>query len=191
MSRDQEVLESAVRYLREEVAPRAQEIDHDTEALRRALGGLCDRGLMALRRPEAYGGPGVSEGTFRRFQQEVARVSGALAFLQTQHQGAVGMIASSENTALKDEYLPRVANGERLVGVGFSQLRRAGPPVMRAEEAGGGYVLDGHVPWVTGWSLYPEFLVGASLPDGRALFAVVPLSPLPLRCAQGEGAPLL
>jgi alkylation response protein AidB-like acyl-CoA dehydrogenase len=62
-----------------------------------------------------------------------------------------------------------------LVGIGFSQLRRGGPPIMRAEEAAGGYVLNGQVPWVTGWSFYPEFLVGATLPDGRALFAVAPL----------------
>src|SRR5262249_49662133 len=81
----------------------------------------------------------------------------------------------SENEALKGDYLPKMGNGERLVGIGFSQLRRPGPPIMRAEEAPGGYVLTGHVPWVTGWSFYPEFLIGATLPDGRALFAVAPL----------------
>jgi alkylation response protein AidB-like acyl-CoA dehydrogenase len=181
MPRDEQVLEVAETYLRERVAPRAEEIDSDVSALREALDGLCRLELMALRRPEAYGGPGVSEETFRRFQEEVARRSGTLAFLQTQHQSAASMIARSDNEELKSEYLPAMGDGGRLVGIGFSQLRRSGPPVMRATPLEtGGYRLEGSVPWVTGWSLYPEFLLGATLPDGRALFAVLPLPTQPI-----------
>jgi alkylation response protein AidB-like acyl-CoA dehydrogenase len=169
------ILEVAVDYLQKEVAPKAQEIDRDPAALRKALQGLCDLNLMALKCPKEYGGPGISEEDFRRFQEECSRASGALAFLQTQHQSATGLIAKSKNEALKAEYLPRMGNGEKLVGIGFSQLRRGGPPIMRAEETQGGYVLNGHVPWVTGWDYYPEFVVGATLPDGQALFAIAPL----------------
>ena len=46
---------------------------------------------------------------------------------------------------------------------------------MKAESCDGGYLLNGHVPWITGWSFYPEFLIGATLPDGQAVFGVVPL----------------
>jgi alkylation response protein AidB-like acyl-CoA dehydrogenase len=86
------------------------------------------------------------------------------------------MIARSENEALKQEYLPQMADGGKLVGIGFSQLRRGGPPIMRAEPAEGGYKLVGNVPWATGWDFYPEVLMGATLPDGDSLFAVVPLT---------------
>jgi alkylation response protein AidB-like acyl-CoA dehydrogenase len=171
----EQALQSALDYLREEVRPAAQQIDRESEALQKALQGLCDRELMALKRPAEYGGPGMSEPLFRQFQEEVARTSGALAFLQTQHQSAVGMIASSGNEALRDEYLPQMGNGEKLVGIGFSQLRRSGPPMMRAERVDDGYILDGMVPWVTGWSYFPEFLIGAALPDGHAVFGIVPL----------------
>lgn len=171
----EDVLRGAVEYLRTEVAPKARAIETDPEALKAALQGLCDRNLMALKRPAAFGGPAVSEEQFRHFQEECARASGALAFLQTQHQSASGIIARSQNDSLRDEYLPKMANGERLMGIGFSQLRRSGPPIMRAEETRGGYVLNGTVPWVTGWNYYPEFLIGATLPIGEALFGVVPL----------------
>jgi len=170
------ILEQAIQFLHAEVRPRAQDIDRDPRALHQALNDLCARDMMALRRPEQYGGPEISEDDFRIFQQEVARTSGALAFLQTQHQSAVSMISKSDNEALKAEYLPRMGNGQRLVGIGFSQLRRPGPPAMRAEACDGGYLLNGHVPWITGWSFYEEFLIGATLPDGRAVFAVVPLT---------------
>jgi alkylation response protein AidB-like acyl-CoA dehydrogenase len=171
----QSALEIAIDYLQSEVAPKAQEIDGDPNALRVALKGLCDRNLMALKRSEEFGGPAVKEEDFRRFQEECARASGSLAFLQTQHQSAVSMISRSQNDALKAEYLPKMGNGEKLVGIGFSQLRRGGPPIMRAEKAKGGWILNGNVPWVTGWDYYPEFLVGATLPDGSALFGIVPL----------------
>lgn len=169
------ILDAATDYLQKEVAPKAQEIDRDPDALRRALQGLCDRNLMALKCPKEYRGPAISEEDFRKFQEECARASGALAFLQTQHQSATGLIARSDNDALKAEYLPKMGNGEKLVGIGFSQLRRGGPPIMRAEETQGGYILNGHIPWVTGWDYYPEFIAGATLPDGQALFAIVPL----------------
>jgi len=176
MAHDEELLGVAEKFLREEVAPNSAEMDLHPESLRHALTGLCSRELMALRRPAEYGGPAVAEPTFRRFQEQVARYSGALAFLQTQHQSAVSMLARSDNEQLKDAYLPKMANGEKLVGIGFSQLRRKGDPIMKAEPLDGGYVLDGQVPWITGWSFYPEFLVGATLPNGEAVFGILPLS---------------
>lgn len=176
MNDHQAILERATSFLRDEVFPHSNEIDHDPEALRRALLGLCDRNLMALRRPPEFGGPGLPEPLFREFQETVARYSGALAFLQTQHQTAGKMIAACENAALKSEALLLMGDGRRLIGIGFSQLRRPGKPLLTATENSDGYVLDGTVPWVTGLTFFQEFLVGASLADGRAVFGVVPFS---------------
>lgn len=163
-------------FLREHVAPGANAIDSDVEALREALRGMCDRGYMAMRRPAEYGGPALDEMSFRNFQESVARVSGSLAFLQTQHQSAVSMIAKGDNEELKERLLPKMGNGEFLCGIGFSQLRRSGPPMLKAERVDGGYELNGVVPWVTGHGFYHSFLIGAALPDGRSVFGVVPFS---------------
>ncbi|HEY0868410.1 MAG TPA: acyl-CoA dehydrogenase family protein, partial [Fimbriimonas sp.] len=73
------VLGHALELLRNEIAPRAQQIDRDADAMRWALGRMCDEGLMAMRRPARFGGPEVSEEDFRVFQESVARTSGALA----------------------------------------------------------------------------------------------------------------
>ncbi|MFZ4508816.1 MAG: acyl-CoA dehydrogenase family protein [Fimbriimonas sp.] len=168
--------QAGLRFLTEDVAPVAERIDQDPEELRKVLARMGELGLCALRRPLKYGGPEMEEGEFRRWQEELARRSGTLAFLQTQHQSAVGMIASSDNDELKQATLPGMHDGTRGIGIGFSQLRRSGDPIMRATPVPGGYVLAGHVPWVTGWTFYPEFLIGASLPDGRSVFAIVPLT---------------
>ncbi|QYK52479.1 MAG: acyl-CoA/acyl-ACP dehydrogenase [Fimbriimonadaceae bacterium] len=171
----EDILAIADNYLTEYVAPNANEIDGSEEALRVALQGLCDRKLMALRRPMEYGGPGLDEISFRMFQESVARASGSLAFLQTQHQSAVSMISKGENESLKQQLLPRMAD-ERLIGIGFSQLRRPGPPMLAATPDGNDFILNGQVPWVTGHSFFGEFLIGASLPSGEAVFGVVPFS---------------
>ncbi|MBD2431885.1 MULTISPECIES: cyclase family protein [Fischerella] len=168
------VLEIAHSYLLNSVAVKANEIDSNPDTLMQALQGLRDLGLLALRVPHNWGGKEVSEETFSDFQELVARYSGALAFLQTQHQSAAAMLAASSNSVLKQEYLPRIGKGELLVGVGFSQLRRGGEPLTLAKLVPGGYQLDGVVPWVTGWGMFDDFIVAATLPDGRAVFGVVP-----------------
>ncbi|MDI9637299.1 acyl-CoA dehydrogenase family protein [Kamptonema cortianum] len=167
------ILEMAEMYLAREVAPKANDIDQSESALADALEGLKKRKLMALRRPQEFGGPGLNELDFRCYQESVARYSGSLAFLQTQHQSAVSMISKGDNEELKKAYLPSMAD-ERLVGIGFSQLRRPGEPMLKATEDKNGFRLTGTVPWVTGHEFFGEFLIGATLPSGEAVFGVVP-----------------
>jgi alkylation response protein AidB-like acyl-CoA dehydrogenase len=170
----QALLDLAESYLRESVAPVASEIDENPLALKEALQGLGNRSLLALRVPKSWGGAEVSEETYRRFQQLVPRYSGALAFLQTQHQSAAEMLTTSDNESLKRQYLPYMGRGQALVGVGFSQLRRQGDPPVKAIPVEGGYQLEGEVPWVTGFGFFQDFIVGAALPDGRAVYGMVP-----------------
>jgi alkylation response protein AidB-like acyl-CoA dehydrogenase len=172
-----ERLAIAYKFLQQEVAPRADRMDADPDTLRQALSGLAELGLLALRLGPEWGGPGLDDDAFRRFQEAVARSSGALAFLQTQHQSAGAMLAKSENRPLQADYLPHLSHGKKLLGIGFSQLRRPGTPALRATRHEGGYVLNGHVPWVTGWTFFPEFVVGAALDDGRSVFGIVPFVP--------------
>jgi alkylation response protein AidB-like acyl-CoA dehydrogenase len=172
----QMLLDLAESYLQESVAPIAGEIDRDPEVLRDALKGIGDRFLLALRVPKCWGGAEVSEETYRHFQQLVPRYSGALAFLQTQHQSAGQILTNSNNEFLKQQYLPRMGNGQVLVGVGFSQLRRLGEPLVKALPVEGGYQLEGKVPWVTGFGFFHNFIVGATLPDGSAIYGVLPFT---------------
>jgi len=178
-SADAPLLEKCQAFFLEHVQPYAQLIDQDPENLRLVLEEMGRQELLALRRPAQYGGPEISELAFREFQEMSARYSGSLSFLMTQHQSAVSMLAKSDNESLKQEYLPLMGDGRKLSGIGFSQLRRPGPPMMRAEPVDGGYRLEGQVPWITGWTFYHEFLIGATLPDGRAVFGFVPFTPTP------------
>lgn len=186
----------AVEFLRARVKPLAQEIDQDSAALGEALRKMADRGLLGLRVPTEYGGVGLSEIDFRRFQEACARTSGCLAFLQTQHQSACAMLAKSENDTLRAEYLPQFASGESLCGIAFSQLRRkTDKPVLAATIANGGFVLNGDAPWVTGIGFFDYCVTAATAEDGDTIFVLHPLAEVgglslsaPMRLASMEPA---
>jgi len=169
------LLNTLKTYLITSVAPNATVIDSDFHALQQALKGLAELGVLGLRIPPEWGGLSVNQQTFDDYQELIARYSGALAFLQTQHQGAAAMISQSENSALKQEYLPLMSKGELLLGIGFSHLRRRGEQPVKAFPVPGGFLLEGKVPWVTGWKIFQEFVIAATLPNGEAVFGVVPL----------------
>jgi alkylation response protein AidB-like acyl-CoA dehydrogenase len=47
---------------------------------------------------------------------------------------------------------------------------------VKAIPVEGGYQLSGDVPWVTGFGFFQDFIVGAVLPDSRAVYGVVPFT---------------
>lgn len=172
----QDILSSTETYLQECVAPHAEIIDSDSEALKTAVAGLEDRSLLALRVPQKWGGSEMSLPMFYQYQELTARYSGALSFLQTQHHGATAMLANSDNEMLKNRCLRAIAQKELRLGVGFSHLRRSGNPAVTATPVKNGYLLSGKVPWITGFGLFQKFIVAAVLPDNRAVFGLLPFA---------------
>lgn len=170
-----ELLSIATTYLQEQVAPQANQLDRDVDALRLALQELGDRSLLALKVPSNLGGSGLTAIDYGRWCMAVARASGALAFLQTQHQSAASQLAKTENKYLQAKYLPYLATGEVLIGVGFSHLRRRGKPMVSAQRVPEGYLITGKVPWITGFNYFHHFILGASLADGSEIYALLPL----------------
>lgn len=172
-------IEALEDYLNSQVLPIAQRLDREPDRLFSAFLDLGAKGWLAPKLPHTCSGGsasrrGLSGEEYQRFQSAIARRSGALAFLQTQHQSAASLLLAGENEALKKRYLPEMTVGNRRVGVGFSQLRRQ-PPPLRSQVVAEGYRLNGRVPWVTGAGLFDEFVGAATLPDGSAVFGLMPL----------------
>ncbi|MEO0834542.1 MAG: acyl-CoA dehydrogenase family protein [Cyanobacteria bacterium J06642_3] len=169
-----DILRQIESWLSEQVMPSANQIDADAAVLKQALKQMGDRSWLALKVPQELGGTGLDETEYNRIQISLARASGALTFLQTQHQSAVAKLAQCHNSSLQQEFLPKVATGKTLIGVGFSHLRRPGLPMVQAVKTAGGYLLTGEVPWITGYGFFTHFILGATLPDGRELYGLMP-----------------
>jgi alkylation response protein AidB-like acyl-CoA dehydrogenase len=169
-----DLLTETEAFLRAEIAPNAAAIDRDPAALQIALRQLGDRNLLALRVPQQWGGAEADGAILREFNELLARYSGSLAFLQAQHQSAGSLLMHSDNEALKQAYLPLMGTGKALVGISFAHLRREQPP-LKAIAVDGGYQLNGQAPWITGWGFFQTFIAAAVLPDGQAVYGMVPL----------------
>ncbi len=163
-------------YLTDRIAPVAHRLDDDSALLFNAFEAAGHLGLLTPKIPERLGGKGFNTQSFWQFQSLMARYSGALAFLQTQHQSAASFLLASDNKRLQHDYLPAMAIGKKRVGVGFSQLRRRPCPLQAQPMEGGGYLLSGEVPWVSGAGLFAEFIGAAVLPSGEAVFGLLPLT---------------
>lgn len=130
-----------------------------------------------------WGGQGWSDADVVRGYLKLSAACLTTTFIITQRTGACRRIAGSENEPLKTELLPPLVRGETFATVGISHLttsrRHLKRPVLRAEAADGGYVLDGFSPWVTGGAHADVVVVGATLvehdePTELQLLAAVP-----------------
>jgi len=155
------------------IAPKAELLDRDPQALKQSFDLLGRHHLLGLSVPTEWGGQAWNSREFNQFIEQLTRYSGALALLQIQHQSAVKSLAASANLALKQRYLEAAAKGHIGIGIGYSHLRRPQQPVT-VEATPEGYLFNGVAPWVTGFGIFQHWLLAGQLPDGRAVFALVP-----------------
>ena len=169
-------LATVEEFLRDRVAPLANTLDHDVTALHQAFRELGAQSWLGLKIPTLWGGRGLDASQFQAFQELLTRYSGALAFLQAQHQSAGSLLSRCQQFALKQQYLPQMSTGAIAIGVGFSHLRRSPSPVT-ATTVDGGFCLNGTIPWITGFGMFHAFIGAAALPDHRAVYGLLPLTP--------------
>ncbi|MGD1855201.1 MAG: acyl-CoA dehydrogenase family protein [Leptolyngbyaceae cyanobacterium] len=155
------------------IAPQAAALDRDPKALHQAFQQLGQHNLLGLKAAPEWGGQNWDSQAIYRYIEQLARYSGALVFLQSQHQRCVQELSNSDNVELKERYLRDAIAGKIGLGVGFSHLRRAQQPIT-AQKVAGGYRFNGTVPWITGFGIFEHWMLAAQLPDGQAVFVLAP-----------------
>lgn len=173
---EQNILLQGETFLKKEVFLRADAIDRNSNILREILDIMnkINPSFFQLKLAKNWGGLGISNLGFYSWQIMIAKYSGALSFLQTQHQSAIAMLSQSKNDIVKAKYLPKITKENQFCGVGFSHLRRQGKPSITAIPTEKGYELTGFVPWITGYDIFSYFIIGATLPDGQELYGIMP-----------------
>jgi len=170
-----DVLATAARLARDVLAPRATETDLASVPPADNIRRLADAGLLGVSTPPEYGGLGADAALHRAFVETIAAACGTTAFVLFQHLGACRHVASGEDAAMRARLLPALARGERFCTLAFSHLRRPGPPAVRVERDGDGFVFDGTAPWCTGKGVADDVLLAGTLESGDTVWVVVPL----------------
>jgi alkylation response protein AidB-like acyl-CoA dehydrogenase len=140
---------------------------------------LCaEAGVFTWFVPREQGGQGWAEAEIDRGYLELSAACLTTTFVITQLMGAVTRLAAVAGEELLCKWLPDLLAGRRFATLGISHLttsrRHLAAPVLRAERASDGYILDGYSPWVTGATKADAVMLGASLADGTQILVLLP-----------------
>lgn len=150
------------QFLIESIKPFAQTIDEDSALLKQVFQMFATHGWLGACIPKSYGGLQLNKEDYHRFKKMLAYHSGALTFLQTQHQTAAQLIQTSDNTALKDIYLSQMTDGRRLVGMALSPhlVNWQKPSVIAIVEGEGFFIQKANIRMATGYDFFSELIIG-------------------------------
>ncbi len=169
------ILTSLSQYFAQQAIP-AWQLDCDANLLQETLQTIAGMGCFRLKTTQKYGGLACDEAQYHQFKQTIVQYSGALTFLQHQHQGAIRTIASSQSDAIKARYIPQLMAGELLVGVGISQLRQRQNCSLKGIETHAGYRVMGSLPWASGYKHFKKIIIGFVTAANEAVYAIIPFN---------------
>jgi alkylation response protein AidB-like acyl-CoA dehydrogenase len=161
----------AVRDFAEtEIAPLVHDMDARGEFDRSLLPKFGELGLFGIDIPDQFGGAGGSFFMSILAVEELARVDASTSVLVDVHNTlAVVAVKQFGNQALQAKYLPRLAGGE--VGAYALSEANSGSDAFalecRAEQRGGGWLLNGQKLWITNGNEADLFVVFATVDPSK------------------------
>jgi len=160
-------------FAREEVAPKAEELDRNAEFPYEIVKKMAGLGLLGLPFPEKYGGGGADTVSYALAVMELARADASVAITLAAH---VSLGASPfylfGTEAQKETYLVPLARGERLWGFGLTEPNAgsdAGGTQTKAELRDGRWIINGTKAFITN--------SGTDLTGGTTITAVTGTDP--------------
>ena len=98
-------------------------------------------------------GPVAAAPQQRERAERLAMADTAVWFCWSQHQSPLRLLQASTNQTLRQRWLTGLASGRAVGATAFAHLRRPGPANPVASPCSGGWELQGHLDWITGWDL--------------------------------------
>jgi butyryl-CoA dehydrogenase len=151
---EQKAIQSLCReFAREEVRPRAEEMDATAEFPYDLVEKMAGLGLMGLPFPEEYGGAGADTVSYALAVMEIARADASTAITLAAHVSLGSTPFYLFGTeAQKQKYLVPLARGEMLWGFGLTEPQAgsdAGGLRTRAELRDGFWIVNGTKAFIT------------------------------------------
>jgi len=155
--------------------PAALETDVSERIPKRNLDALAEAGLYGVVGPREYGGLGGDLAALCAVMEALAGGCLSTTFVWVQHQTPVRAITASGNEVMQREWLPHLCSGETRAGIALGGLR-AGPSQIVASRRDGGWLLDGDIPYITGWSHIDMLYVAARTagPEPQVVTSLIP-----------------
>ena len=149
----EEMRQQVRRFVIEQIAPRAAEIDRSNEFPRDLWPQLGSQGLLGITVPERFGGAGLGYLAHVIVMEEISRASGAVGLSYGAHSNlCVNQLRLNGSEAQCARYLPKLLSGEHVGALAMSETGSGSDVVamqLRAEQVARGYRLNGRKMWIT------------------------------------------
>lgn len=145
--------DSVARFARDEIAPRAAEIDRSNDFPMDLWKSMGDLGLHGITVPEADGGLGMGYLAHCVAIEEISRASASVGLSYGAHSNlCVNQIRRNGNDEQKAKYLPGLIAGTHVGALAMSEPGSGSDVVsmkLNAKKEGDDYVLTGNKMWIT------------------------------------------
>lgn len=145
--------DSVARFARDEIAPRAAEIDRSNDFPMDLWKSMGDLGLHGITVPEADGGLGMGYLAHCVAIEEISRASASVGLSYGAHSNlCVNQIRRNGSAEQKAKFLPGLIEGTQVGALAMSEPGSGSDVVsmkLNAKKDGDDYVLTGNKMWIT------------------------------------------
>jgi alkylation response protein AidB-like acyl-CoA dehydrogenase len=142
------------RFIAKEVEPIADAVDREDRFPSELVPKFGDMGLLQLRLPEQYGGPGANLTTVCLAAEELAKVSETIALISGQNGiGLIVPLLHFGNEEQRQRFFPEVAKGRTLTAVAITEPQSGSDvgsmKTSATRDGNSSYILNGQKCFIT------------------------------------------
>ena len=147
------ILDAVEKFLARDVAPYAQQLEHDDTYPEAIVERMKELGLFGCIIPAEYGGLGLAPSTYAKIIERISRVWMSVSGIINSHLIMARIVDRMGTPAQKARFLPKFASGEVRGGLALTEPD-AGTDLQAIrstarKEANSSYVINGTKTWIS------------------------------------------